>query len=1056
MKRTLTIVMLLLGAVLTAYAQHQVTGRVTDRNGEPLIGVGVTVSDSPTPIGTTTDKEGRYSLSVSPDAVLQFSSLGYRTVEVSVNGRGGINITLEEDNELLEEVVVVGFATQKKVNLTGAVSTVGSKAFESVPVQNAVQALQGKIPGLLITQSSGQLNSKAGMQVRGLATIGEGSYANTLVLIDGMEGDLYSINQQDIESITVLKDAAASSIYGSRAPFGVILVTTKKGRAGKPQVNYNNSFRFSTPLNMPQEMDSYTWATFFNDAARNSGRGDWIAAETMQRIRDYMDGKIFYNTVPMSSNPNIWNTGYDQANDNIDYYDVFYKDVTFEHEHNLSVSGGNDKINYYVSGNFLMQDGKMNWTGDGLKRYNIAGKVEARLSRHASVVYNARFTRSDYHQPTFMTDAMFFHEIGRQSWPISPLYDPNGYLFNDHVLRMKDGGQTTQQSSTLAQQVQLTITPLEGWRIIADFNYRYDSYFGHEDAFQVSQMAVDGITVANTWYNNWTHENANKTDYININAYTDYEKTFKGGHYFKVMAGFQAENNNYRNLYATINGIMTPTSISIDTATGLGQDGNPVAPQVGGGYSSWSTAGFFGRVNYNFKERYLFEANLRYDGSSRFRRENRWGFFPSFSAGWNMANEPFFTPAKPWVDMLKLRVSYGLLGNQYTSTPYPTYSSIGYDFNAGDWLIDGKKTNISWAPSLISTSLSWEKIYSANIGVDFALFRNRLSGSFEYFIRQTKDMVGPAEELPVILGTAVPVANNTDLETKGWELEIGWRDQLKNGFAYGINLTLFDSYGVITRYSNPSRNLSRNYAGKRWGEIWGYETIGIAQTQEQMDAHLATLPDGGQTYLGMDWAAGDIMYADVNNDGKVDGGAGTIEDHGDLKVIGNETPRYNFGIDIMMEFKGFDFRLFLQGTGKRDYFQGSYFFWGAYNDVWWSMGTTEHEDYFRDDPDHYLGLNLDSYYPRPLWGTTKNLQTQTRYLQNAAYMRIKNVQLGYTIPQSVTRRIGIDRLRIFFSGENLATFTKMSRLFDPETIGTSMGNSYPLSRTWSFGLSVTL
>lgn len=1055
MKKTIAIVTLMLCAVATAMAQHTVSGTVTDLNGEPLAGVAVMVQDSPSPTGTTTDLDGTWSLSVSPDAVLEFSSLGYRPVTVNVNGRGDIDVSLEEDREILDEVVVVGFATQKRINLTGSVSTVDSKAFESVPVQNAVQALQGKIPGLHISSTTGQLNSKATMQVRGLATIGEGSLAQTLVLIDGMEGDLYSINQQDIESITVLKDAAASSIYGSRAPFGVILVTTKKGKEGKATVNYNNSFRFSTPLNLPQEMDSYTWATFFNDAARNSGRGDWIAQETMQRIRDYMDGKIFYNTTPRSDNPNLWNTGYSQANDNIDYYDVFYKDVTFEQEHNLSVSGGTDKINYYVSANYLMQDGKMNWTGDGLKRYNLAGKLEARLSRYATLLYNARFTRSDYHQPTMMTNSSFFEAIGRQSWPIGPLYDPNGFLFNDHVLRMKDGGQTTQSSSRLAQQVQLTITPLKGWRIIADFNYRYDQYFGHQDAFQVSQMAVDGVTVGSTWWNNWTNEHANRTDYININAYSDYEHTI-GRHYFKVMAGFQAENNNYRNVYATINGILTPSSIAIDTATGLGQNGAAIAPQVGGGYTSWSTAGFFGRLNYNYDDRYMVEANFRYDGSSRFRVQNRWGFFPSFSAGWNIANEPFFTPAKPWVDMLKLRGSYGLLGNQYTDTPYPTYSAVGYDLNAGLWLIDGKQTNISWAPELVSMSLSWEKIYSMNIGIDFALFRNRLTGSFDYFIRQTKDMVGPAEELPVILGTAVPVANNTDLETKGWELEIGWRDQLKNGFAYGVNLVLFDSQGTITRYSNPSGTLSKNYAGKKWGEIWGYETIGIAKTQEEMDAHLATLPNGGQTYLGMDWAAGDIMYADLNNDGKVDGGAGTLDDHGDRRVIGNTTPRYNFGIDITMEYKGFDFRLFLQGTGKRDSFQGSYYFWGAYNDVWWSMGTTVHEDYFRDNPDHYLGLNIDSYYPRPLWGTYKNLQTQTRYLQNAAYLRIKNVQLGYTIPPALTKKIGIDRLRIFFSGENLATFTKMIKLFDPETIGTSMGNSYPLSRTWSFGLSVTL
>lgn len=1054
MKKSFILWMLMSLGTLTSLAQQkEIRGTVTDMDGEPLIGV--TITEKGKNYGTITDQNGKFHLSISSGSVLRISYIGYMTKEVTPNHRSNQIIRLQEETKALNEVVVVGFAHQKKVNLTGSVGTIDSKAFEAIPVQNAVQALQGKIPGLLITQNSGQLNSKAGIQVRGLGTIGEGSYANTLVLIDGMEGDLYSVNPQDIEDISVLKDAAASSIYGSRAPFGVILVTTKKGKGSKQTINYNNNFRINTAINMPESMDSYTWATFFNDAAYNSGRGYWIAPETMTRIRDYMDGKIFYNTVPMTSNPNLWNTGYEQANDNIDYYDVFYKDITHEQEHNISVGGGNEKISYYISGNFLSQGGKMNYGGDGLKRYNLAGKIEGQLSKYVSVNYNTRFTRTDYHQPMAMNDAMFFTEIGRQSWPISPLYDPNGYLFNDHVLRMRDGGQSKQQTSSLAQQISITLKPLKGWRIIGDFNYRYDSYFGHEDAYPVHQMAVDGIHKGAEWYRNWAHENANKTDYININAYSDYEKVFAKKHYIKVLTGFQAENNNFRDLYATKEGIMSPTIISLGTATGLGQDGSPVSPIVGGGYSSWSTAGFFGRLNYNYSEKYLFEANLRYDGSSRFRKNNRWGFFPSFSIGWNIAKENFFQTLSPIINTLKIRASYGTLGNQYTSSVYPTYASMGYQFNEGTWLINGKKTNTSWAPGLISASLSWEKIKSANIGLDFALFNNRLIGSFDYYKRKTMDMVGPSDELPVILGVDAPIKNNTNLETKGFELELSWRDQLANGFKYGARFVLSDSQSKITRYSNPSGTLSKYYSGMSWGEIWGYKTIGIAKTQEEMDTHLSTLPNGGQSYLGMDWAAGDIMYVDINEDGKIDGGSGTISDHGDLKVIGNTTPRFNFGLDINAEWKGIDFRVFLQGTAKRDYFQNSFYFWGAYNDGWWSMGLTEHKNYFRESPEHYLGQNLNSYYPRPLWGTTKNQQVQTRYLQNAAYMRIKNMQLGYTIPEFITQKIGISKLRFFVSGENLATFTNMISIFDPETIGTSMGNSYPLSKTYSFGLSVT-
>lgn len=370
--------------------------------------------------------------------------------------------------------------------------------------------------------------------------------------------------------------------------------------------------------------------------------------------------------------------------------------------------------------------------------------------------------------------------------------------------------------------------------------------------------------------------------------------------------------------------------------------------------------------------------------------------------------------------------------------------------------MNGNRTNLSWAPGLISDSLSWERITSGNIGLDWSFLGNRLTGSFDAFVRDTKDMVGPSEELPVILGTAVPVKNNTDLRTKGFELEIAWKDHIGKDFGYGVRFVLSDSQGRITTYSNPSGTLDKYYAGKKWGEIWGYETIGIARTQEEMDAHLESLPEGGQNSIGADWAAGDIMYADLNGDGKVDAGARTIKDHGDLKVIGNVTPRFNYGLDLSFDFKGIDCRIFLQGVGKRQYFQNSYYFWGAYRGGWWSMGNTVHKDYFRDDPENYLSLNVDSYYPRPLWGTFKNQETQSRYLQDASYLRLKNVQLGYTLPSKWTKVIGIDRLRVFASGENLLTFTKMSKMFDPETIGSSMGNSYPLSRTYSFGVSVTL
>lgn len=930
-----------------------------------------------------------------------------------------------------------------------------------MPVANAVQALQGQVPGLNIySNKGGGLNQKQSINVRGIGTIGEGSTGDALILIDGMEADIFSVNPQDIESISVLKDAAASSIYGSRAPFGVVLVTTKKGKAGKAQINYNNSFRLSSPINMPSSLDSYTYALFFNDAGYNSGWGsyNWVSQTRLQRIKDYMDGKISYTTIPLNGS-NTWADGYQEGNDNIDYYNLFFKKNVFAHEHNFSVNGGTDKIQYYLSANYLDQDGTLRMGEDYSKRYTMSAKISAQLSRAVSLSSNTRFVRNDFVQPTHMNDS-FFSDIGRQCWPVKPLYDPNGNLFDDHVQQMKNGGRKTERNTWLYQQFNLTIEPIKGWRLIGDLSYRYNTQYAHEDLLTISQIGVDGVTKVRSWdENSSVSESSFASDYFNVNLYTDFEKTFAKSHHLKALAGFQAEANNYRNIWAQKIGITYPGKPTINTSTGIDKDGKVIAPNVSGGHNRWSTAGFFGRVNYDFQEKYLVEANLRYDGSSRFRSDDRWGFFPSASLGWNIAREEFFQPATHIMNTLKLRASYGSLGNQNTTALYPTYTVMGTG-TSDKWLMNGVKPNIAWAPALVSYDLTWEKIRTWNVGIDIGLFNNRLTGSFDYFIRNTNDMVGPSEKLPATLGIAVPPSNNTDLRTAGWELELMWKDRLQNGLNYSLRFTLADSRTKITRYSNPSGLIDSFYEGKYCGEIWGYETIGIARTDDEMAEHVGSLVNGGQSALGQDWQAGDIMYSDLNEDGKIDAGARTLDNHGDLKRIGNSTPRYNVGIDLSADWKGFDFRMFWQGTLKRDYFQGSYYFWGANGSqgYWFSTALKGHEDYFRNDESSPLGVNLDSYYPRPLLNTNKNQQCQTKYLQNAAYMRLKNLQIGYTLPRKIVQKMGIQNLRFFASGENLLTITDLVKFFDPETIESGSfahGYAYPLSRTYAFGLNIT-
>ena len=1046
---------------ITASAQQAVTGVVVDQKGETLPGVSVLGKLNGKTSGTVTDYQGKYSITVDPASVLVFSSIGYKAQEIEVGNRSSINVVLADDIEMMEESVVVGFATQKKVNLTGSVTTLDSESLKNVPVRNPVLALQGQIPGLNIKQTSGQMGHNPSINLRGVGTIGEGSSGAVLVLIDGMEGDLFTLNPQDIESISVLKDAAASSIYGSRAPFGVILVTTKKGKEGKMSVNYNNNFRFNSPINLPSSADSYSWALYFNDAANNDGNADDIGAKRLQRIKDYQDGVISYNTIPVG---NQWGTAYTEGNDNIDYYDVFFKDQSFAQEHNLSITGGNKTVNYYVSANYLQEDGLFGFEGrdlDGMERLNVAGKVEARPKDWLTFTYSTRFIRDDYFEPSALSytggeSGNLLWYFGQYLWPVAPLYDPNGILFNDLALRFTQGGTKTVSNTTSSHQFNFVIEPLKGWRIVGDVNYRYRSYYNTFVDRTVWQTCVDGISKGSVWDDHSGVSNdVGRNQYTNLNLYTDYEKSISG-HYFKAMAGAQAEMYHVDYTHARKEGLIVPSLPSIDTSSGL-FNGEEVSPKVGGGSSSWRTLGFFGRLNYNYKEKYLVEANLRYDGSSRFAADKRWGLFPSVSLGYNIAKEDFFEPAAAYVNVLKLRASYGSLGNQNTSSYYPTYELMGFANAAGGWLINGSKPNNAWPATLISKQLTWEKVKSWNVGLDFAAFQNRLTGSLEGYIRSTEDMIGPADELPVILGTSVPKTNNTNLVSKGWELEIAWNDRAFAQLDYGVRFVLSDAVTTVTKYSNPSKTLGTYYEGMRLGDFYGYESIGIARSEEEMINHLISLPNGGQNALGNNWQAGDIMYKDLNEDGKIDSGSWTTDDHGDLRIIGNTTPRYNFGLDLNFAWKGIDLRVFLQGVGKRDYFQhGKYFFGSCGWSKWGTMVLDQHLDYFRDDPESPLGVNINSYYPRPYLDSTKNVQWQSLYVQDASYIRLKNLQIGYTFPKAWMDKIKIQNLRVYFSGENLFTYTKMTDLFDPETIGENdTGNVYPLQRTYSFGLSVT-
>jgi TonB-linked SusC/RagA family outer membrane protein len=1030
---------------------------VVDETGEPLIGVNV--MEEGTINGTVTDQNGYYTINISADATLLFSYIGYITQKVSVNNRGRINITLYSDTKSLEEIVVVGFSTQKKVNLTGAVGIADETTFKDRPVMTAAQALQGMVPGLQIIQRSGNLEDRPGINIRGTATIGEGSAGSPLILIDGMAGDINAINPQDIESISVLKDAASSSIYGSRAPFGVILVTTKKGKSGKPTLNYNNNFHWSNPVKLPEWMDSYTFALYWNDGSINSGTTPYFSDEHLQRIVDYQKG-VLKESVPVNpNNPAFWQDGYLHGNDNQDYYDVMYRSWVFSNEHNMSVNGGVDRFTYYTSLQYLNRNGLMEFNQDKYKRYTGTVKLNIQATDWLQFNPSLRFVREDYKRPSYVRNDLW-DNIGNQSWPTLPLYDPNGYLYDtpSPPLKIRDGGDGIYQTDNVYMQAQIILEPIKNWKTYGELNYWIKNANTHWSIQKTYNHNVAGEPyLFNT--SSHVHEDQLKDNYLNTNLYSEYTYNL-GDHTFKGMAGFQMEKSTRFQFSAQREGIIVPEMTEIDLTSGIGHNGSPVTPLVGGSRNHWSTAGVFGRLNYDYKQKYLLEANLRYDGTSRFREGNRWAWLPSVSAGWNMAYEDFWKPLSEYVGNLKFRVSYGELGNQNTDLWYPTYQIMSVGASNGSWLLDNAKPNTASAPGLVSSTLTWERVKTVNGGIDFGAFNNRLTGSFDYFVRRTLDMVGPAPELPLTLGTAVPKINNTDLKTYGWELSIGWNDRLRNGLGYSVRMLLSDSQTEITRYPNETGRLDTYRKGQKIGEIWGYVTKGIAKTDEEMNTHLSTLPNGGQNALGSLWRSGDIMYEDLNGDGKIDNGANTSTDHGDLKIIGNNTPRYNLGLDLSFDYKGFDIRAFFQGILKRDYYNGGYFFYGASGQgIWWSVGFKDHEDYFRDDPNHPLGLNTDAFFARPYFGNWKNQQAQTRYLLNASYVRLKNLQLGYTLPQAITSKFAVSSLRFFVSGENLFTFTNMFNVFDPETVdggntGTQKGSGYPLMKILSCGLSV--
>ena len=1055
MRKNLFIILMLLGSICLHAQQLNVTGKVTDSQNEAIIGASVVIKG--TSKGVITDIDGNFVLNDVPaDGVLQVSYIGYKNVEMPIKpSQNSYNIVLEEDNQLLDEVVVVGFGTQRRANLTEAVATVDTKALESRPVTSLGQSLQGTVPGLNLSVGNmgGQLGQSMDVNIRGTGTISTGSTAATLVLIDGIEGNMNNLNPDDVESISVLKDAAASSIYGSRAAFGVILITTKKGKAGKASVSYAGNARYYGPMSLPNLMNSWEFANYFNEGSANSGGTPIFDEDTMQRIQQYMRGEITTSTVP-NTNGN-WQF-HQLANDNVDWYDKQYK-WSWAHEHNLNINGGSEKMQYYVSANYLGQDGNLRFGDDSYERINTNAKLNAQPFKWLDVEVNVKYVHTNLDNPLY-TDlgGLLYHDIVRM-WPTMPFKDPNGhYMRNGKLAQLTNGSRSVTENDNMYLQGQLVFHPLKGWNIYANVGLRTINEYRKQNLNKVYEYNVNNEPLLLAYGGNYTEGQTGamqrwlRANHLTTSLYTDYEFNIDQDHVFKIMAGMNTEKYNNRVLDVQRMDLITESVPEIGAATGEDVINEASA-------YSWATAGFFGRINYDYKDRYFIAANIRYDGSSRFLRKDRWGTFGSFSLGWNVAREEFFPLDEELMSQLKPRLSWGTLGNQNTTSYYPMYLLQNVATNSGSWLMNGAFPAVASVPGTIASSLTWETIKSLNVGFDLSMFNNRLTANFDYFIRKTLDMVGPAAEIAHIYGTGMPSTNNTDLRTKGWELALNWRDQVgKVNYHVGFNIS--DARTYIDRYPNDSKSLSTYYEGQELNDIWGYETHGIAKSQAEMDEWLAA---GNRPSWGSGWTEGDIMYVDKNGDGVINTGANTLSDPGDRVKLGNSTPRFRFGLNLGLEWNNIDFSMFWQGVAKRDLWLDGPVFWGLNGGLWQSTGLEEHLDYYRpENTTSVFGPNTDAYFPRPYMDSDKNQQVQSRYMQSGAYMRLKNIQVGYTLPKQVLNKIGMEYLRFYVSAENIWTICSLPNGFDPETAYSgytqnNSGKTYPLQATVSFGVNVT-
>lgn len=972
----------------TQQKAKQITGVVLDEHGSPI--VGANVLEMGTTNGVITDLDGHFQLTVRPGAKLKVSYIGFKDILVSVGSQSDYRVQLKEDTEALDEIVVVGYGTQKKVNLTGSVATISADKLANRTSANVTNMLAGQMPGVTVIQNSGQPGADDGiLRVRGLGTMGNSS---AMVVVDGVESTMSSVDPNDIENISILKDAAASAIYGVRAANGVILITTKKGSRGRAVVSYDGYVGWQNATRMPKFLDSYNYAMLMNEAYKNDDLDAPYGPDALKKFQDGSDPDHYANS---------------------DWLGTLLSESGLFHNHHLSIKGGSDKLIYSLAFNYHDKDGLIQNTN--FNKFSVRANLEAYINKRLKLSTNMAVYRSNMTAPADGISNLM-HYAFRET-PVTPIQFQNGNygLFkNEHnsVASARNGGIYKETNNNFQGSVGMDLDIVDGLKLRGIAATTFNLMDNPTHVYTQNFYTADSDTPVKTTQNKLTEYDAKKIE-LNLQAYLDYGKTF-GKHTVGALLGYSQIYNQMRYLQASRKNLPNSNTLNQINA------GEVTGQTTYGTETEYALRSVFGRVNYSFDDRYLFEANLRYDGTSRFPKNKRFGAFPSFSLGWRVSQESWFKVS--WVDNLKIRASWGLLGNQDTVSsnyPYQTTYQYGYDYSFGNTLYPG----ISIASTLANQDLTWEKTSQYDLGLDAALLGNKLTVGFDYFNKETRDIL-LSLPVPYTLGVGAPMQNAGKVRNTGIELQIGHNNQIGD-WSYNIGANF--SYVSTKILDLKGGDTPGQSVGDPLWTYYGYVCDGIFQTDEEIANH-PTQSTGTPK-------RGDLKYRDLD-------GSKTVDSR-DRQVLGSYFPKINFGLNLSVQYKNFDLNALLQGAAAVKGMPVAEIRYAFYNG---GKVTEKHLDRWTES-----NPNPNASYPRLSMKDSKNRVTSSFWVQDASYAKLRNLQIGYTFPKQWTSKYGISRLRIYSSIDNLFTITGFDGV-DPEAVS---GNYYPLTRNYSFGLNVT-